>query len=530
MHLDPRRLITAVGDEANLDQLANGAGLEPRVLREAWRAERRLDRPALQRLATAFQLSDTELTCHKETYSACPACDAANEIDDRLLGPAAERVTAFLLAARRSVPALRRGALLSTPQAWTASPELFASSPEFAAAATALRRLGGDLTADDLAKTGVAALLGSEERFDPQTVGADLARYAARGDIECLDLMGLNACYLPDGPIPVAGWDLVSLGRSGVRNLMPVPAAADFAPRPGWDLTAAAATWWLRRSTGRKARRGKMPLGLLHHFLTRALHEYAVEPLMVLALADDAPLQPLSYYIVECGVAVHHIRGKDVDDYFVPYGPGEKDMGPHFPDQDYYMRTSTDRPREEWLHFCEVVGPMVERAYQKAIAGHRGDERFTRAARHFLDAVIDAESHAAPQHRTILELSVALEVLVVFGDSELSLQFRNGAAWLGGRDDVEREAIRKLAKALYAAGSAYRHGGKLVSLYDSRDPQPALVGRKDERKSARRRRLASPHSTAVAARARASRQRHAEVGGRSLHGGAVPGRDWRLDD
>jgi len=63
---------------------------------------------------------------------------------------------------------------------------------------------------------------------------------------------------------------------------MPVPAAAYFAPRPGWDLTAAAATWWLRRSTGRKARYRHPPLGLLAHLWTRALHECAIEPLTVL--------------------------------------------------------------------------------------------------------------------------------------------------------------------------------------------------------------------------------------------------------
>jgi hypothetical protein len=196
----------------------------------------------------------------------------------------------------------------SLPPSWTASPELFASGPEFAAAAAALQRLGGDLTVADLAHTGVAALLGTEEQFDAKTVGADLARYAARGDVERLDLVGLNACELPDGPVPVAGWELVRLGRSGVEDLMPVPAAARFMPRSGWGLTAAAATWWLRRSTGRKARRK----GLILDFSGRALHEHAPAPLLVLALADDAPLRPLSYFVVECGVAVRRIRGEEL--------------------------------------------------------------------------------------------------------------------------------------------------------------------------------------------------------------------------
>ncbi|MGH3515351.1 MAG: hypothetical protein ACRDRB_24265, partial [Pseudonocardiaceae bacterium] len=57
----------------------------------------------------------------------------------------------------------------------------------------------------------------------------------------------------------------------------------------------------------------------------------------------------------------------------------------------------------------------------------------------------------------------------VTGNSEASLQFRNGAAWLGGRDDAARKAIRAHARDLYNAGSKYRHGGNLLSLYDSRD-------------------------------------------------------------
>ncbi|MGH3905764.1 MAG: hypothetical protein ACRDTE_16505 [Pseudonocardiaceae bacterium] len=382
------------------------------------------------------------------------------------------------------MPALRRGALSLTPQAWTASPELFASGPEFAAAAAALQRLGGDLTADDLARTGVAALLGSDEQFDPQTIGADLASYAARGDVEHIELVGLNACDLPNGPIPLAGWELVRLGRSGVRDLMPVPAAADFAPRLGWDLTAAGATWWLRRSTGHKARYRHPPLGLLLHFSTRALHECAVEPLTVLALADDAPLRPLSYYVVECGVAVHCISGENLDYHWVSYGPDEEDIRPQFPTHECYGAFGGCRTQEEWpklMRFCEVVGPMVERAYQQkksADSGHRGAERLIRAADHFLNAVIDANPHIPPQQRTVLELSIALEVLLVTGNSGWSRKFRNGAACLGGRNQAEREGIRKHAEAFYTVGSDYRHGGELWSLYDSRDSTASPEGQK----------------------------------------------------
>lgn len=169
--LGPRRLIEIVGDEDTLAPLADDAGLELRVLREAWRAERRLDRPALHRLAEALRLPVEELACPgrecewewEDTAPLCRACDAPNEIDDHLLNPAEERVTAFLVAARQSVPALRRGSPPSTLPSWTVSPELFTSLPEF---------------------------------------GAALARYGARGDVECLDLEGLNACYLPDGPVP----------------------------------------------------------------------------------------------------------------------------------------------------------------------------------------------------------------------------------------------------------------------------------------------------------------------------------------
>lgn len=105
MHLDSRRLSEIVGDEVALARLADDAGLEPRVLCEAWRAERRLDRPALHRLVEALRLPVEELACPgrewewEDTAPLCRACDAPNEIDDHLLNPAAERV-----AARQSCP------------------------------------------------------------------------------------------------------------------------------------------------------------------------------------------------------------------------------------------------------------------------------------------------------------------------------------------------------------------------------------------------------------------------------------------
>ncbi|MCA1605489.1 MAG: hypothetical protein LC775_08490, partial [Acidobacteria bacterium] len=267
-----------------------------------------------------------------------------------------------LVAARESAIGLRHSSLPLVPQSWAASPELLTRSPEFAAAAIAIRRLGGELTAADLAKTGIAGLLGSEEWFDPQSVGTDLARYAARGDVECLDLVGLNACDLPDGPVPVAGWELVRLGMSGVRDLMPVPAAAHFMPQPGWDLTAAAQTWWLGRSTGRRGRSGGLYLGLRLDSFKRAIHEQAAAPLLVFAMADDAPLQALSRYVVQCGVAVHRISGEELAYNWVPYGWDEDDVRPQFDDQEYYSAFGGDRSQAEWSkwrNFCEVVGPIV---------------------------------------------------------------------------------------------------------------------------------------------------------------------------
>jgi hypothetical protein len=222
------------------------------------------------------------------------------------------------------------------------------------------------LTAGDLAQTGVAVLLDSEEQFDPQEVGADLARYAGRGDVERIELVGLNACHLPDGPVPVGGWELVRLGWQGIRDLMPVPAAADFMPRPRWDLTAAAATWWLRRSEGRSARSSSQILD----FSTCALHERAAAPLLVLMLADDAPLQPLSYYVVERSVAVHHIRGEDLAYDCLPGGSDGLDMHPQFHDHEYYAHFDGRRPQAQWSKwrlFCEVVGPMVEGVYRKGV-------------------------------------------------------------------------------------------------------------------------------------------------------------------
>jgi len=157
-------------------------------------------------------------------------------------------------------------------------------------------------------------------------------------------------------------------------------------------------------------------------------------------------------------------------------------MGPWFVEQDYYAHFDESHPQEEWpkwLHFCEVVSPMVERVHQKARAGHQGVQRWERATRHFLGAMMDARKDVSPRHRkTVLEFSVALEVLLVTGNSGWSRKFRNRAACLGSRNEAEREDIRKRAEALYKAGSDYRHGGELWSLYDSRDSTTSPEGQK----------------------------------------------------
>jgi hypothetical protein len=123
-------------------------------------------------------------------------------------------------------------------------------------------------------------------------------------------------------------------------------------PQSDWNLTAAAATWWLRRSTGQKDRRKSPILDVSG----RALHENASAPLLVLALADDAPLRPLSYFVVERRVAVHHIHGKELAYYEFPQSPGGQDMRPWFNDHEYYANFGGRRSQAEqlaWQRFCE---------------------------------------------------------------------------------------------------------------------------------------------------------------------------------
>jgi hypothetical protein len=143
----------------------------------------------------------------------------------------------------------QRGRLALTPRSWTERATDFRDVAGFAQGETA-RHLGGDLAAEDLAKTGVASLLGSQEGFDVPQLSRELARCAARGDCSSIIHIALDVDGLPEGPTPIAGWELVRYTREQVRALAPIPTAAHHQAWLGWNPTSAALTWWLRRDEG----------------------------------------------------------------------------------------------------------------------------------------------------------------------------------------------------------------------------------------------------------------------------------------
>ncbi len=466
MHVHTTRLADALeASELTSADLAEASGLGLDRIEEMLAGTRRLPgRENVQRLALPLGTSWQALSCDGEPPDRCPACRAHNRFSDAELDLLREAMRQLL---DEAVSRLRSAAQGSTGGSAEMSARLMdlMSQPAFGDARRLAAALGGHLDENALERTGVIMLLadaaarGALDDLDLARIAVDLARYAAIGDCEHLELVGLDIDDAPDGPTPVAGWELVRLTEADLDRFAPVSAAARYQPYQPWSREVASETWYLRRSPGFAP-----PIGLVVSFRSPFLYEPVWRPLTVLALYQDEIPRVVVEYRVEVGRRVHRIAGQELE--ALPAGPDENEGHLQVQYGPYGI------PAEEQERFTRFANAVALLPDSLATRG-RDERRFARAATHFLSA---SESHLmlGAEGKALMDYSIALETLLG-GDAKTEVLRRvsQRAAVLCGFDDDGRLEVQAQIKAAYAAGSSYRHGDepwKLHAQYDSRPP------------------------------------------------------------
>jgi hypothetical protein len=459
-HVHPAKLNAAILQSRRTpEDLAQQVRLQPHRLREVLEGERALGKDVGRRLEEALGLADRSSLCFSGGRGEpCASCRASNSISDSDMQQLASALVLFLQNAADYVKQTQRGPVALVKSAWTERGELFVGVEGFAEARSAACALGGDLTVEDLERTGVAGLLGSGNALPVAQLGMELARYAARGDCPSLVLVALDAHGFPPEATALGDWELVRLRREQVRALAPVPQAADHS-RPGWDQKGAELTWWLRRHRGIRERTPGTVISL-----TDDPYAEAIAPLLAIALAGlnfageenrFPPFAcPVGRFDVEVGNRVRHIAGSTIE----------------FTEDDEVGIQTFSRPyslpvadRGKWRDVVSKLG-LYLRDVQSASG--RAPERFLRAGHHYLRGAVLSATSIWPQQETVFQWMTALEVLLSDGNARggYSGGFKTNAAWLGGFDDADRHGIRQFAGTLYDAGSKYRHGAELYEL------------------------------------------------------------------
>ena len=111
-----------------------------------------------------------------------------------------------------------------------------------------------------------------------------------------------------------------------------------------------------------------------------------------------------------------------------------------------------------WAADAALLGDLIHRVFAEDTKRVR---RFKEAARKFLRISSDLYGGMSPEPRLPLEMSTALELLLLTESRELDIseRVRRGAAALAAGGLGEDQAVREFAGAVYDAGSRYRHGG-----------------------------------------------------------------------
>lgn len=436
-HASPPKVLSAL-TATGLDSagLAAASGLAARILDEGLAGSRRLGVAAMQAIGGAVGGEWWDLRCDHATgrEKACAGCNASNLLTTDDLGDVIRTLGDLLAEARaRDTPVSEWSAL-----------------PTFATAREALVAVGSELTAEQLESVGLYGPVGPSAKPDELRLVAEaLAIVFAAGDVETEELVGLDVDLDVPSGVRVAGWDLIRYDAADVARF-DVFAPAGLRTKWTWDRISAEGTWWLRRDAGtRPPVEGPV-------ITIEEPSRVALAPLVALALLDDEPPHPISHAWAQRGHGVRFSIGSHELDYVVE--------GNGYPNIFYGSYRVRSGRAARWQSNVAHLGGLIEKVFAD---NSRQAKRYRVAATEFLRVANDLYEGWDLIRRLPLDMSTVMETLLLDGSSKEG-EFRRrvsiSAGWLGGTDDTDRTNIRSFARAVYDAGSAYRHGGEGYTL------------------------------------------------------------------
>jgi hypothetical protein len=322
---------------------------------------------------------------------------------------------------------------------------------------------GRPLDAGVLISTGVFGMLQSRAPHDFHTVAEELASYLAGRPIDIWDYAVLDANFATDDPIPVIdGWDLVTPTSEELRQLLPLPATADYQPNRPFKPQDYGGLTMLRRRLDERPHHGPLLRFDVLGSLALDRRTYPLwRPLLLLSLFENSVLQLWARYQIEPGRRIDKIFDDVEWEVWTPDGvtdieqPRTGDFG-----EDADLPTVRRFLSELASRMPEDFSNQASRQEDKTAA------RLRRCAEHFLTAghhaygegeVMLSELNA----ETVLHYVIALEGLLAGGESdhsELTRKVSQRAAILAGKDDAQRLEIERLVRGAYGARSKYAHG------------------------------------------------------------------------
>lgn len=319
------------------------------------------------------------------------------------------------------------------------------------------RAAGRSLTADVLYATGVAGWLvagpGDGQPTNDEVADA-LAEYLAGPSVPIWRYLGIDAdLALGDGPVDIAGWQLVVLDRVQLANLLPVAPVSAHAPNRPWNPDTWSGTAFLRR-----VEPDARPItGLMLYFGGPYPERVAWPAMLVLSCWTNDVVTVWSDHEVEPG---RHVGTRLDRVWYDTIGGEDWEI-----ERPMTASLGVTPPKESMFRrFCAEVSALLP---DPDAATWRG-RALTRAAFRFLAAGEHAAVRPEPFHdervpEAIVGYVAALEGLVApdGASGEVARKVAQRTAVLVGRDDEDRLRTAEVLRIAYTARSRWAHGDDL---------------------------------------------------------------------
>ena len=269
----------------------------------------------------------------------------------------------------------------------------------------------------------------------------------------------MDANFTTDNPVPVIdGWELVTPTSEDLRQLLPLPATADYQPNRPFKPQDYGSLTMLRPTLDDRPHHG--PLLRFDVLSSLAVDRRAYplwRPLLALSLFDNPVLQLWARFQVESGLRIDklfddvewEVRTLDADTEFEQPRTGDFGEEADLPTlRRFLAEVASLMPQD-------AKGQPNKKKSKEDKEKENAATRLRRCAEHFLTAGDHAHGEGEVlselNAETVLHYVIALEGLLTSDESpsELTRKVTQRAAILAGKNDAQRLEIEQLVRDAY---------------------------------------------------------------------------------